>query len=61
MAFEKKCLNTHKSSVQVYVRLLNNYMRLIHIMLDPDISEFENSIDPDQLASSIFINIHVNI
>ena len=28
-------------------------------MLNPDISEFENSIDPDQLASSIFINIHV--
>ena len=31
------------------------------IMLNPDISEFENSIHPDQLASSIFINIHVNM
>ena len=31
-------------------------MRLILIMLNPDISKFENSIDPDQLASRIFIN-----
>ena len=31
-------------------------------MLNPDISECENSIDADQLASLFFlINIHVNI
>ena len=42
MALEKKCLNSPKSSVHVYVRL-----RLILIMMNPDISEFENSIDPD--------------
>ena len=30
-------------------------------MLNPDTSEFENSIDPDRMASSIFRNIRVNI